>query len=164
MSQKRAQNDDERTKAVGLARYACEYYEAGVAADDVIGEKPGHENVAPASVMFMMAHAIELILKSFLRSQGCSLGETKALGYDLEKCWERAVQKGVLDHVQLSPDELGVLGLINDPHVSAELRYIVTGAKTYPVFGPLQRLVYKLLEAISKSVGWTFRPRTPLHV
>ena len=62
-------NDEDRTTAVGMARYAREYFDAAKAADDVIGKRPGYERFAPAPVMFLVAHSIELVLKAYLRNR-----------------------------------------------------------------------------------------------
>ena len=48
---------EERTTAIGLARYAREYFDAALAADDVIGCRKGYEVGAPAPVMFLVAHS-----------------------------------------------------------------------------------------------------------
>ena len=146
--------DEDRTSAIGLARYARDYFDAALAADDVIGNRPGYEIVAPAPVMFLVAHSIELVLKAYLRNQGLSVDELQKIGHRLVECWQSAIENGVEDHVQLTQDDVKVLELISDLHVSTELRYIKTGFKEFPVFGPLQVLAEKLLDAICPLVGY----------
>lgn len=147
-------NENDRTSAIGLARYARDYYDAALAADDVLGQRKGYELVAPAPVMFLVAHSIELVLKSYLRYKGFSVDELKKQSHRLDDCWRVASDNGIKDHVTLEDSELGVLSLISDLHASTELRYIQTGFKTFPVFGPLQELTVKLLDGICPLVGY----------
>ena len=46
--------DPTRTTSIGMARYAAEFMEAALAADGKMGNKPGHEVVAPIPVMFLV--------------------------------------------------------------------------------------------------------------
>ena len=124
--------DQEKTTALGMARYAQEYYDAALAADDVLGMREGYEIIAPPPVMFLVAHSIELALKSYLIHIGMPLGEIRRyLGHDLVKCWGTAKKHGIEDHVTLAKVDLEVLGLINDLHISTQLRYIETGWKDF---------------------------------
>ncbi len=147
-------SDEDRTSAVGLARYARDFFDAAIAADDVIGTRPGYERFAPVPVMFLVAHSIELVLKAYLRTRGLSVGELRKRGHNLVECWQWAIEHGVEDHVQLTPVDMEVLELISDLHVSTQLRYIETGFKQFPVFGPLEVLAKKLLETICPLVGY----------
>jgi hypothetical protein len=146
--------DQDRTTAVGLARYAREYFDAAIAADDVIGYRPGYEIVAPAPVMFLIAHSVELAMKAYLRHTGQSLSNLKSIGHNLIDCWSTCRKNGILEILELNDDDLGILHLIADLHVSTELRYIQTGWKNFPVFGPLEALARKILDAICPAVGY----------
>ena len=95
-------NDEDRTTAIGLARYAREFYDAAIAADHVIGRRPGYEISAPMPVMFLVAHSIELVLKAYLRNQGLSVDELVKEGHDLVGCWQAAIERSVEEHVQLT--------------------------------------------------------------
>lgn len=147
-------SEDDRTSAIGLARYAREYFDAAIAADDVIGNRKGYEIHAPPPVMFLVAHSIELALKAYLRHQGFSVNDLRRQGHCLSECWRLATERGVEDHVQLTREDLGILALISDLHASTQLRYIQTGFKEFPVFGPLEELAQKLLDAICPLVGY----------
>jgi hypothetical protein len=142
------------TPPAGLARYARDYFDAAIAADDVLGIRPGYEIVAPAPVMFLVAHSIELALKAYIMFTGKSLDDIKKLSHKLIDCWEAAKKENIEALVTLSDNEIEVLNLINDLHVSTELRYIKTGFKNFPVFGPLHQLAKKLLDAICPRVGY----------
>lgn len=147
-------NLEDRTSAIGLARYAREYYDAAIAADEVIGHREGYDIVAPAPVMFLIAHAIELTLKAYLRWKDVDLRGLKKVGHNLEASWAAACKHGITDHVSLSEEELGILHLISDLHSSTELRYIQTGYKQFPVFGPLQLMSAKVLNTVCPLVGF----------
>lgn len=147
-------NSDERTTARGLARYARDFYAAAIAADNALGSEPGYEVVAPVPVMFLVAHSIELILKAYLCHSGLTVEEIKKLNHNLKKNWQAASECGIEKHVLLNETDREVLSLISQLHVSTELRYIQTGYKTFPVFGPLQKLTEKLLDALCPLVGY----------
>lgn len=147
-------NDANRTTAVGLARYAIEFYEAAVVADEGLEDRPEFIRVASVPILFLTAHAIELILKSYLRHRGYTLDQILRLRHNLKKAWKAAVTHEVEKIVVLNQDDLEVLRLISDLHSSTQLRYIVTGAKTVPTFGALQELAEKLLNAIGPAVGY----------
>ena len=74
--------------SAGYARYAREFMEAALAADDKIGNKAGHEIIAPVSVMYMVGHSIELILKAYLISKDIKENRLRNIGHDLEKCYK----------------------------------------------------------------------------
>jgi hypothetical protein len=145
---------DSRTTAAGLARYAREFFEAALAVDDRMGRRPGYERIPPTPVLFLVAHSIELALKAYLRHSGMSVSAITDLRHDLMRCWNVACRHGIETHVSLDDVDLEVIGVLNDLHVSTELRYIVTGAKTFPAFGPLQGAAQKLLNAICPLVGY----------
>ena len=146
--------DKDPTNPVGLARFARDYYDAAVAANDVLGTRLGYEISAPPPVMEMVAQSIELVLKAYLRSQGYSLSDLREKGHNLEDCWQAAADKGIKKHVELTETDANVLGLLSELHASTELRYIKTGYGPHPLFGPLQELTTKLLDAICPLVGF----------
>ena len=65
-----------------------------------------------------------------------------------------AVEKGIENHVSLTAEDLEVLEVISELHASTQLRYIETGCRQFPVFGPLDTLARKLLDAICPLVGY----------
>jgi hypothetical protein len=145
---------DSATTALGLARYARDYYRGAVAVDDVLGGEPQWLVVAPAPAMHLAAHAIELVLKAYLRQRGYSVKEVVAFGHRLLETWQACCDNGIEDFVCLSKNDREVLVVIARLHASHDLRYIRTGANVYPVFGSLQELVEKLLTAVLPLVGW----------
>ena len=114
----------------------------------------GMKLLRPIPVMFLVAHSIELALKSYLRSKGAAINDLKGLGHNLARCWEKAVKNGIEQYVVLTEEDLDILKLIGRLHLSTELRYIRTGFKTFPVFGSLEALARQLLDTICPLVGY----------
>jgi len=125
-----------------------------VAADHVVGRRPSYEIHAPPPVEYLVAHSMELALKSYLLFGGMSLREVERHRHDLVKLWGSATRRGIGDSIRLSDEELALLGLVSDRHTETLTRYIVTGWQTKPVFGPLQQLAEKLLNAICSIIGY----------
>ncbi len=156
-------DDPSRTTSVGLLRYGAEFMEAALAADEKMGQKAGHEIVAPVPVMFLVGQAIELALKAYLLSKGVELSKLRLkYGHDLHRCLRKAKELGLLDAVPLQADEETAIEILNPLYASKQLQYIVTGAKTFPVFGPLERAAAKLLKGVGAHVGYV--PKALLNV
>jgi hypothetical protein len=148
-------DDPERTTPVGLARYAREFFDCALAADDKVGHRPSFEIIAPIPVMYLVGHSIELCLKSYLAFRDVPLSDlrTKKYGHDLVKCLKKAKELGLNAHVKLDDGEQHALTVLNELYSTKQLNYIVTGAKEFPVFGPIQTVNTKLLDAICPLVG-----------
>ena len=138
-----------------MARFAAEFMEAALAADDKMGEKDGYEIVAPVPVMFLVGQAVELALKAFLLSKGVNLHKLRRkYGHELHRSLRKSKELGLEQIVQLSDEEHSALALLDDVYSTKQLQYIVTGPKTYPVFGPLERAALKLIHGIGNEVGY----------
>ena len=150
------QDDPQRTTPVGLARYARDFFDYALAADAKVGERPGFEIIAPVPVMYLVGHSIELCLKSYLAFHGVSLKKfrSKKYGHDLERCYKKAKELGLNAHVTLNDGELHAFAVLNDLYSTKQLNYIVTGAKQFPVFGPIETVCRKLLDGICPVVGY----------
>jgi hypothetical protein len=96
LNMKKMRFDHARTTPIGLSRYAKEFFDTAMAADDVVGMRPGYEIHAPVPVMYLVSHANELSLKAFLVFKGVDLKElaSKKYGHDLEKLFGRARELG----------------------------------------------------------------------
>lgn len=148
-------DDPTRTTSIGLLRYGAEFMEAALAADEKMGHKKDHEIIAPVPVMFLVGQAIELALKSYLLLKGVELSKLRQkYGHDLHRCLRKAKELGLLDTVPLQPDEETAIEILNPLYASKQLQYIVTGAKTFPVFGPLERAAVRLLKGVGEQVGY----------
>lgn len=156
-------DDTTRTTSIGLCRYACEFLEAALAADSKMGRRDGFEIVAPVPVLFLVGQSIELALKAFLLSRGVSLRKLRYdYGHNLHRSLRKAKELGLSALVELAADELSTIEVLDALYSSKQLQYIVTGAKTFPMFGPLQRAALRLVHAVGNDVG--FPPRHLPHV
>ena len=103
----------------------------------------------------MVGQAVELALKAFLLSKGVSLRKLRMdYGHKLHRSLRKSKELGLEQVVQLSDEEHSVLALLDDVYSTKQLQYIVTGPKTYPIFGPLARAALKLIHGIGKEVGY----------
>ncbi len=148
--------DPSRTTPIGLSRYAREFFDCALAADNVVGMRHGNEIIAPIPVLYLVGHSIELSLKSYLMFHGVPLRElpTKKYGHDLMKSLKKAKELGLGSLVTLDGGELEALEVLNDLYSSKQLNYIVTGSKRYPSFGPIHTACEKLLASIGPKVGY----------
>lgn len=148
-------DDPNRTTPVGLVRYATEFMEAALITNNKMGRKSAHKFIAPVPVMFLVGQSVELALKAFLLSRGISLRTLRRdFGHELRRSLKNSNELGLLDLVKLTEEEEGTISLLDDLYATKQLQYIVTGAKTFPVFDPLQRASLKLIHAIGAEVGY----------
>ena len=147
-------DDESRTTAIGLARYAADFLEAALATDDRMGKNPQYTIVAPIPALYLIGHSLELYIKAYLRHHGRSKKNLKSIGHDLKKCLRRAKELGILEHVQFESGELEAFDVLHELYCSKQLNYIEKGAKTFPVFGPLESMAKKLDKAIGPYVGY----------
>ena len=149
MSKHHLHEDPDRTTTVGMARYAVDFFKAALAADEKLGLETGYETVAPVPVMFLAGQSIELILKSYFIHKGISLRDIRLkYGHGLQKSLTDAIELGLSNIVSLTEEDI---------YSSKQLQYIVTGAKTFPVFGPIETVTRKLLFAVGYEVGFPTR-------
>ena len=140
--------------AQGYARYAREFHDSALAADDAVGTRKGYDIIAPAPVMYLFGHSIELILKSYLAHNGVNENKLRKIGHNLEKCYKKAKELGLNSVVNLDAENIEVLKVLNALYQSKQLNYMDTGRKTFPIIGPLQTLCVVLLDSIGPEVGY----------
>jgi len=155
MAAEQLHDDPKRTTPAGLVRYAAEFMEAGLAADAKMGERKGHELSAPVPVMFLTGQAIELALKAFLLSKGVPLKSLRGreYGHQLHACLRKAKELGLGDLVKLADDEEETIEILDALYSTKQLQYIVSGFKSFPVHGPLERGALRLIHAIGETLG-----------
>lgn len=147
--------DPKRTTSIGMARYATEFFEAALAADDKLGKKEGYDDIAPIPVMFLVGQAVELALKAYLLKKGVTLRKLRRrYGHELHRSLRKAKELGLADVVHLSSEEEGILGLLDALYSTKELQYIVTGAEQFPIFGPLESVARKIVYSIAPVAGY----------
>jgi hypothetical protein len=153
-SQHKIGSDPTKTTAIGLIRYAQDFFNCALAADETIGIQEGYEIIAPIPVLYLIAHSIELCLKAYLIHKNVPLHDLKKYGHDLKKSLQKAKELGLYSHIQLNKIELGALCALNDLYSTKQLNYIITGSKQFPIFGHLQSTCENLLNTICPLVGF----------
>jgi hypothetical protein len=148
--------DDERTTAVGLARYAFEYIEAARVLDEDAAEKNPGNMISPVPAYFLAHHGIELTLKAYLRSKDVSLRQlaSKTYGHDLHASYRKSKELGLLDIFSETPndrDAMWMLVKLNERH---GLRYIQTGMKSFPLWSIVDSFAVRLHQAVAPAVGY----------
>lgn len=147
-------NDPKRTTPTGLVTYANDFRKTALAANEQFDTTYRLGGVASVSVMYLVAHSIELSIKAYLLHKGQSLEQTKKIGHDLCRALKKAKELGIGDIVQITDDEINALQLLNNLYSKKELNYIVTGVKQFPVFDPLNTLNGKLLHGVAERVHY----------
>lgn len=149
-------NEDSRTTAIGLAYYALEYLEAALAVDEHLGTRRQYRTVSPIPAYFLIAHALELTLKAYLRHQGLTVRQisSRALGHDLKALYCKSIALGLSNYYTASQEDLNALNLLNALNEDHQLRYIQTGFKQFPLWGIVEPLAVKLHQIVGPLVGY----------
>jgi hypothetical protein len=155
MSDEHAQ-DEERTTAHGLARYAFEYITAASLVDEHQGKGKGYEHVSPVPAYFLALHGRELTLKAFLRHHGVSAAHLRSprnFGHDIRACYRKAKELGLHQVIKLTADDMRAMLLPIDLDHHHALRYIRTGLYHYPSWAVVEPLVVRLHKAVAGAIG-----------
>jgi hypothetical protein len=85
-------SDDDRTTPLGLFNYARSYWQSGV----LLHEARAKVSHPDGPVTLLLAHAIELYLKAFLRLRGVGIEEVRTtFGHDFKSLAEEASSRGL---------------------------------------------------------------------
>jgi hypothetical protein len=142
-------NDEQRTTAFGLWRFAEDYLNAAL-----LVKRPAEsfrdnlEISIPA--YFLAGHSIELSLKAFLRARGVSVGDlrSKAYGHNLEAILRESRRRKLGLVVSLTKTDIDSVFLLNQVYKPKELEYIVTGYRQFPAYGALVVCAKKLVQGL----------------
>jgi hypothetical protein len=147
--------DEERTTAIGLARYAYEYIDAANLVDDHEAELHPGSQISPTPAYFLAVHGIELTLKAFLRHHGVTVRElgSKKYGHDLHACYRKAKELGLLKLFKEHANDVDAMRMLVDLNQGHGLRYIRTGAKQFPLWSIVYPLAARLHQAVAPAVG-----------
>jgi hypothetical protein len=115
---------EERTTAFGLLHYAHQYQRGSI----MVMEQDSR-SVVP---YMLVAHALELALKAYLRSRGATLGGLKKSGHNLPKLHQDAMREGLAAFWPPASDLLPTLQILESVNGQHALRYIVTGMTCRP--------------------------------
>ena len=145
-----------RTTAIGLARFAKEYLEAAIVVNREMGKKKAYARVPPMPAYFLLTHAIELTLKSYLRHEGLTVEQLGAreLGHDLKALLAKARELGLTDLYQLTAEDTEAFELLVAVNEFHQLRYIQTGFKTFPLWRMAEPFAVRLHQVVSPKVGY----------
>ena len=113
-------SDDDRTTPLGLFNYARSYWQSGVLLHDAQATVTHPD----APVTLLLAHAIELYLKAFLRLRGVGIEEVKSsFGHDFKKLVDEASSRGL----SLGNEEIDIAAILTEQESIRRSRYIETG-------------------------------------
>jgi hypothetical protein len=144
--------DEDRTTAIGLARYAYDYLHAAIVVET---NDPTPRHISPVPAYFLALHGIELTLKAFLRHKGVSVKDLhKKFGHDVHACYRKAKELGlheVFNELPVDGDAMRMLVRLNDQQ---GLRYIKTGMKHFPLWSIVEPLAIRLHQAVAPLVGF----------
>lgn len=149
--------DDDRTTAIGLARFAYEYINAAMLVDQNHGARPGFERVSPTPAYFLAMHGIELSFKAFLRHKGVTvrdLGSHKHFGHDLRRCCRKAKELGLREVFKMRADDMRAMLLLLELNQMQGLRYIRTGLKRFPSWAIVESFAVRLHQAVAVQIGY----------
>lgn len=144
--------DEDRTTAIGLARYAYDYLHAAmvVEAND---STPSH--IYPVPAYFLALHGIELTLKAYLRHKGVSVRDLqKKFGHDLHACHRKAKELGLSDVFMEHPVDADAMRTLVGLNDQQGLRYIKTGMKHFPLWSIVEPLAVRLHQSVAPLVGF----------
>ena len=148
-------DEDERTTAVGLARYAYEYIDAARLVDERDTERHPGNQISPMPAYFLAAHGIELTLKAYLRHKGVTVRELSGkLGHDLHACYRKSKELGLLGIFKEHAKDVDAMRMLVDLNRDQGLRYIKTGVKHFPLWSLVDPLAVRLHQAVAPVVGY----------
>jgi hypothetical protein len=131
---------EERTTATGLWMYAGTYRQAA----KHLAEATDLRFSAP--IYFLYSHAIELVLKAYLRAHGATLLDLKSAGHRLPALLRRAYWRG-LDLGTSAEKVSALMAMLDVYNQDHEFRYIVIGYKTLPALEEVDEVAMNLLGA-----------------
>ena len=145
--------DEERTTAIGLARYSYEYIEAAMLVER---NDPTPTHISPIPAYFLALHGIELTLKAYLRHKGLTVKELRGLkyGHDLHACYRKAKELGLLSIFKELPTDADAMRMLVGLNEHQGLRYIKTGMKHFPLWSMVEPLAVRLHQAVAPEVGY----------
>jgi HEPN domain-containing protein len=153
-------DDDDRTTPLGLFSYARSYWKSGVLLHNARA-KVSHPD---APVTLLLAHAIELYLKAFLRLRGIGTEEVKSsFGHDFKKLVDEASSRGLA----LGNEENDIAAILTEQESIRRSRYIETGYYQRPGLAALSRTCQGLDQSVSaalKDAGMNIRSAELNHI
>ena len=132
--------------SVGTWRMAEEYLQAASRLSEGL---PKIEISMPA--YFLFCHAIELALKSFLISQGCTEKGLREIGHDLETAMDEALKHEAFD-MHISDRQKAVLRHVNPYYRGKQLEYLAVGVKSFPALVEVEEAANAIVAGVKPRV------------
>jgi hypothetical protein len=150
-----ADDEEQRTTALGLLRYGFDYIDAARIVDNSKQDHPAFAIVSPIPAYFLALHGVELTLKAFLRQRGVSARDlrSKTYGHDVLACLRKAKEFGLLGVYQVSKEDHDALAMLLDLNRHQGLRYIKTGTKRFPLWSIVEPFAIRLHQSVAKELG-----------
>jgi HEPN domain-containing protein len=153
-------SDDDRTTPLGLFNYARSYWQSGVLLHDAQATVTHPD----APVTLLLAHAIELYLKAFLRLRGVGIEKVKSsFGHDFKKLVDEASSRGL----SLGNEEIDIAAILTEQESIRRSRYIETGYYQRPGLAALSRTCQGLDQSVSaalRDAGMSIRSTELNHI
>jgi hypothetical protein len=153
-------SDDDRTTPLGLFNYARSYWQSGVLLHDAQATVTHPD----APVTLLLAHAIELYLKAFLRLRGVGIEKVKSsFGHDFKKLVDEASSRGL----SLGNEEIDIGAILTEQESIRRSRYIETGYYQRPGLAALSRTCQGLDQSVSaalRDAGMSIRSTELNHI
>lgn len=141
----KSMSDDDRTTPLGLFNYARSYWQSGVRLHNARA-KVTHPD---APVTLILAHAIELYLKAFLRLRGLGIDEVRnSFGHDFKKLVDEAASRGL----DLMDEDMDIAAILTEKEAIRRSRYIETGYYQRPGLAALSRTCQNLDQSVSAAL------------
>ena len=136
---------DERTTPLGLFNYARSYWQSAVLLHNARA-KVTHPD---APITLLLAHAIELYLKAFLRLRGVGIEEVRnSFGHDFKKLVDEASSRGL----SLVEEDMDIAAILTEKESIRRSRYIETGYYQRPGLAALSRTCRGLDRSVSAAL------------
>ncbi len=136
---------DDRTTPLALFNYARSYWQSGV----LLHRAKAKVTHPHAPVTLLLAHAIELYLKAYLRLRGMGVDELKGrFGHDFNKLVDEASERGL----SLADEDEDIASILTEQESIRQSRYIETGYFKRPTLGGLSRTCRSLDESVAAAI------------
>jgi len=148
-------DEEERTTAAGLARYAFDYIEAAMVVDQHSQRVDPDNQISPMPAYYMAMLGIELTFKAYLRHVGLSVKDLRKIGHDLYSLREASRERGLYAIFrEQATDEVALEMLVALNGNAHEMRYIRTGLKSFPYWSVVEPLAVRMHQAVAPYVGY----------
>jgi hypothetical protein len=139
-------NDDDRTTPFGLFNYARSYWQSAVHLHHA-AVKVTHPD---APITLLLAHAVELYIKAFLRLRGLSAEDLKtSFGHDFRKL----VKEGQARGLHFDDEDKEVATILTEQESIRQSRYIETGSYTRPSLRALSAICKSLDQSVADALA-----------